>query len=124
MNSAVWVSDGIFIILMILISESSLRNVLSSGFSITPEELYNRISEFVASSHFVGWDQLNAAISGAKGLRELRWASPVELKTTVEKVFTEKFGAKEAAKPKSKVSGMGVCLTTVRVLWLISSTLV
>jgi glutaminyl-tRNA synthetase len=75
-----------------------------SGFSITAEELYHRISEFVASSSFVGWDSLNAAISGAKGLRELRWASPVELKTTVEKVFTDKFGAKEAAKPKSKVN--------------------
>ena len=94
-----------------------MRNVIS-GFSITPEELYNRISEFVASSAFAGWDQLNAAISGAKGLRELRWASPVELKTTVEKVFTEKFGAKEAAKPKSKVSvgGMGVALL---LFWLI-----
>ena len=75
-----------------------------SGFSITAEGLYNRISEFVASSSFVGWDNLNAAISGAKGLRELRWASPVELKTTVEKVFTDKFGAKEAVKPKSKVN--------------------
>jgi glutaminyl-tRNA synthetase len=42
-------------------------------------------------------------ISGVKGTPELRWANPLELKNTVEKVFAERFGAKEAAKAKGKV---------------------
>lgn len=33
---------------------------------------------------------------------ELRWASPLDIKNAVEKAFSDKFGAKEAAPPKGK----------------------
>ena len=37
-----------------------------------------------------------------KNSPELRWANPLEVKTAVEKVFLDKFGPKETAKPKAK----------------------
>lgn len=51
-----------------------------------------------------GWANLSSVLSGVKGTPELRWASPLEIKDAVENVFTEKFGVKETAKPKGKVS--------------------
>ncbi|KAI0772040.1 glutaminyl-tRNA synthetase [Trametes elegans] len=71
------------------------------GFSITPGELVSRVKDFVASGSFAGWNNLGAAISGLKST-DLRWANPLELKNAVESAFTEKFGAKEAAKTKGK----------------------
>ncbi|KAI0774072.1 glutaminyl-tRNA synthetase [Fomes fomentarius] len=71
------------------------------GFSITSEELLARVKEYVATSSYTGWNNLGAAIGGLKGT-DLRWANALELKSAVEKAFLEKFGAKEAAKPKSK----------------------
>lgn len=50
-----------------------------------------------------GWANLSSVLSGVKGTPELRWASPLELKNSVEKAFVEQFGAKEAVKPKAKV---------------------
>lgn len=49
------------------------------------------------------WTNLGAVIGAVKGLPDLRWASPLEMKNTVEKAFMDKFGAKETAKPKGKV---------------------
>ncbi|KAI0751547.1 glutaminyl-tRNA synthetase [Daedaleopsis nitida] len=71
------------------------------GFSITPEELLVRVKDYLASSAYTGWNNLGAAIGGLKGT-DLRWANALELKSAVEKAFVEKFGAKEAAKPKGK----------------------
>lgn len=61
------------------------------------------MKEYVASSALAGWNNLGQAIGGLKST-DLRWASPLELKNAVEAAFLEKFGAKEAAKPKGKVS--------------------
>ena len=73
------------------------------GFSVTAEELLARVKEYVSASTFTGWNNLGAAIGGLKST-ELRWANALELKKAVEQSFLEKFGPKEAAKPKGKVA--------------------
>ncbi|KAI0824720.1 glutaminyl-tRNA synthetase [Trametes gibbosa] len=71
------------------------------GFAVTAEELVNRVRDYIASSAHTGWNNLGVAIGGLKST-DLRWANPLELKNAVESAFTEKFGAKEAAKLKGK----------------------
>lgn len=77
-------------------------NSFLAGFSITPVELAAQVTDYVTSSAAAGWANLGAVIGSLKST-DLRWAHPLELKTAVETAFTEKFGAKEAAKPKGKV---------------------
>ncbi|KAJ7129481.1 tRNA synthetases class I, catalytic domain-containing protein [Mycena epipterygia] len=72
------------------------------GFSITPAELYEQIAKYTASAGVSGWASLGQVISSVKNIPELRWTNTLEVKNTVEKVFTDKFGVKEAAKPKGK----------------------
>lgn len=78
---------------------------ISLGFTITADGLSDAVSKYLSSSAdaILGWTNLGAAITGLKSLPDLRWASPLDLKNAVEKAFSEKFGAKEAAKPKAKV---------------------
>ena len=76
--------------------------ILDPGFSVTAEELLVRVKDYVSASTFTGWNNLGAAIGGLKST-ELRWANALELKKAVEQSFLEKFGPKEAAKPKGKV---------------------
>jgi glutaminyl-tRNA synthetase len=59
---------------------------------------------YIRENAVTGWPNLGSVISGVKGSPALRWANPLEVKNAVEKVFTETFGAKEAVKPKAKVS--------------------
>ena len=73
-----------------------------AGFSITPTELAAQVTEHVRSSAASGWTNLGATIGALKNT-DLRWANPLELKNAVEAAFAERFGAKEAAKPKGKV---------------------
>ncbi|KAJ7638989.1 tRNA synthetases class I, catalytic domain-containing protein [Roridomyces roridus] len=72
------------------------------GFSITAAELYDQIANYVTSAAVSGWSNLGQVINAARSIPELRWANTLEVKNTVEKVFLDKFGAKEAAKPKVK----------------------
>ncbi|THH31316.1 hypothetical protein EUX98_g2879 [Antrodiella citrinella] len=72
------------------------------GFTITPAEIAAHATAYITSSAASGWANLGAVISGLKGLPDLRWASPLDVKNAVETAFTQKFGAKEAAKPKGK----------------------
>ncbi|KAH9972938.1 glutamine-tRNA ligase [Lactifluus volemus] len=73
------------------------------GFNITPEALANAVSEYVNSPAVAGWTSMGTTITALKSTPELRWANPLELKNAVESALTDRFGAKEAAKPKSKV---------------------
>lgn len=66
--------------------------------------MYAQVSNYISSSAVTGWTNLSSVITGVKGTPELRWANPLELKNSVERVFTEKFGTKETAKPKGKVT--------------------
>ncbi|KAJ7683991.1 tRNA synthetases class I, catalytic domain-containing protein [Mycena rosella] len=72
------------------------------GFSITAAELYAQIAKYTTSAGIAGWASLGQVISGVKNIPEFRWANTLEVKNTVEKVFNDTFGAKEAAKPKGK----------------------
>ena len=47
---------------------------------------------------------MGAAITALKNTPTLRWVNPLELKNAVESALTDRFGAKEAARPKGKVS--------------------
>jgi hypothetical protein len=79
----------------------------SEGFTITPEQVYEHAKSSMSAAS--SWASLGAVISAAKSLPELRWASPLEVKNAVEKVFTETFGPKGTTSkaPKIKVS---ICL--------------
>ncbi|KAF9464374.1 tRNA synthetases class I, catalytic domain-containing protein [Collybia nuda] len=74
------------------------------GFSITVEELGNKVISYITANGVAGWSSLGAVISALKNMPELRWANPLEVKNAVEKVFIETFGAKETAKSKGKES--------------------
>jgi len=43
-------------------------------------------------------------IGGLKNTPDLRWASPLELKNTVEKAFVDTFGSKDEALAKLKAA--------------------
>ena len=73
------------------------------GFSITPAELASQVAAFITSSAASGWSNLGVVIGGLKNSPELRWANPLEVKNAVEAAFTERFGEKTTAQPKSKV---------------------
>jgi len=74
-----------------------------TGFSITPEALSYAVSEYVNSSAVTGWANMGAAITALRNTPALRWANPLEIKNAVEAALAARFGAKEVAKPKSKV---------------------
>lgn len=74
---------------------------------ITPEQVYQSVAdylEFNSSDPLAGWTNLSSVLSGVKNTPALRWANTLDVKTAVERVFVEKYGPKEAAKPKAKVS--------------------
>jgi hypothetical protein len=80
--------------------ESLIQEYL--GVNLSNEEI-----EALVESHFNdqspdSWAAIMGFISSAKGTPGLRWASPLEVKLAVEKLFTAKFGAKEAGGAKSK----------------------
>ena len=72
------------------------------GFSITPEELYARATSYISANAVSGWSSLSSVIGGLKNAPDLRWASPLELKNTVEKAFVDTFGSKDEALAKLK----------------------
>lgn len=64
------------------------------------------------------WANLSAAMASLKLVEDLRWASPLEIKKSLESAFTETFGSKEeynkanaaaskASKAQSKASSSG-----------------
>ena len=81
----------------------SLPTFFTSGFNITAEELYARVTEHMGTASVAGWASLGTVIRALKSTPDLRWANPLELKNTVERAFTDMFGTKESAKPKTKV---------------------
>ncbi|KAF8525313.1 glutaminyl-tRNA synthetase [Gautieria morchelliformis] len=74
------------------------------GVDVTPEQVYSSVSDYVESnsSDVAGWIHLTSVLSGVKNTPALRWASTLDVKTSVERVFTERYGPKEAAKPKAR----------------------
>ena len=80
------------------------RHYLCLDFSIAPKELHAIVEAYVASNDVAGWPSLGPVVSALKNSPELRWANPLDVKNAVDKAFTAKFGPKESAKSKAKVS--------------------
>jgi hypothetical protein len=80
-----------------------MRVISCAGFIITQEALTNAVSKYINSSAVMGWTNMGTAITALKNTAELRWVNPLELKNAVESALTNRFGAKETAKPKGKV---------------------
>lgn len=73
------------------------------GINLSAEQILTGVKEYFEVQAVEGWAGLMTFINAAKATPGLRWAAPLEVKTSAEKVFTEKFGAKEtAASSKSK----------------------
>ena len=66
--------------------------------------MYALVEAHVASNDIVGWTGLGPVVSALKNSPELRWAAPLDVKNAVDKAFIAKFGPKESAKSKTKVS--------------------
>ncbi|KAF9534720.1 tRNA synthetases class I, catalytic domain-containing protein [Crepidotus variabilis] len=73
------------------------------GFTIAPERINTVVEDYITSNNISGWASLGPTINSLKSTQELRWASPLEVKNATDKVFLDKFGPKETAKPKGKV---------------------
>ena len=68
----------------------------------------------VASNEIAGWTGLGPVVSALKNSPELRWAAPLDVKNAVDKSFIAKFGPKESAKLKTKVSRYSSALVNRR----------
>jgi len=77
---------------------------VGTGFSISAQELKSMIENYITSNNVSGWLSLGPVISALKGTPELKWANPLDVKNATDKAFLAKFGPKEAAKAKGKVS--------------------
>ena len=66
--------------------------------------MYALVEAHVASDDVAGWTNLGPVVSALKNSSELRWAAPLDVKNAVDKAFNAKFGPKESAKSKTKVS--------------------
>ncbi len=64
---------------------------------------YSFATKYLETNPVDGWASLSTVINILKKSPELNGVKPLDVKNAVEKVFTEKFGPKEAAKPKVKV---------------------
>ena len=62
------------------------------------------VESYISSNNVTGWASLGPVVSALKGTPELKWANALDVKNATDKAFFAKFGAKESAKSKGKVS--------------------
>ncbi|KAF8592448.1 glutamine-tRNA ligase [Ramaria rubella] len=77
------------------------------GIVVTSEQVYQHVVDYITAdlpSAASGWTNLSFVLSGVKDIPALRWASSLDVKTSVERVFTERFGPKISVKAKPKES--------------------
>ncbi|KAG8883463.1 hypothetical protein FRB97_006591 [Tulasnella sp. 331] len=85
------------------IDEASFNETCGVGVNLSIEEVSTRVKTYFDGQNVDSWAGLMTFINSAKATPELRWASPLEVKTATERLFTEKFGPKETGgKPKAK----------------------
>ncbi|KAF4620052.1 hypothetical protein D9613_005245 [Agrocybe pediades] len=84
------------------IDDADFKKECGVGFSISPEDLYAQVVSYATENAIAGWASLGSVVGSLKGTPALRWANPLEVKKTVDQVFLDKFGPKEASKPKAK----------------------
>ncbi|KDQ20591.1 hypothetical protein BOTBODRAFT_40718 [Botryobasidium botryosum FD-172 SS1] len=86
------------------INDSEFNSECGVGVNLSPEEVYALVSDYVSSASVEGWSALSSVLGNIKSTNPLRWASTLEIKNSVERVFNETWGPKEASKPKAKES--------------------
>ena len=69
----------------------------------SPDVLRSYATVYLETNPVDGWASLATVINVLKKAPELNGAKPLDIKNTVEQIFAEKFGPKEAAKQKIKV---------------------
>ncbi|KAI6130361.1 glutaminyl-tRNA synthetase [Pisolithus croceorrhizus] len=84
------------------VDENDFNTTCGVGFAITAVQLEDHVKRYMDANNASNWSHLGAVIGGVKNVPALRWANPLDIKNAVERVFTEKFGPKEGAKPKPK----------------------
>ena len=82
-----------------------------SGVSVSPDEVRRIVLDFIterqAELAILSWSGIGKTVGNVKSIPSLRWASPMDIKSSVEEVYLSVFGPKEdkaAVKAKVKVS--------------------
>ncbi|KAI0031675.1 glutaminyl-tRNA synthetase [Vararia minispora EC-137] len=79
------------------VDENDFNKSCGVGFSISQQELHSVVTRYIQENTIVGWANLNQVIGELKAT-DLRWANALEVKNSVERVFTESFGPKQSGK--------------------------
>ncbi|GAC95741.1 glutamyl-tRNA synthetase [Pseudozyma hubeiensis SY62] len=77
------------------------------GVVVTPEQSRKAVDEYIASHRseldpVEGWPKLGSILAGVKATPEMRWASAVDLKNSVDAALLATYGPKKAPPPKEK----------------------
>ncbi|GAA5929158.1 glutamine--tRNA ligase [Sporobolomyces koalae] len=88
------------------VDEPAFDQACGVGFTITASELLTRVETYIsnnlASIATASWSGIGKTLGQMKSDDGLRWVFPLELKETVERVYTDKFGSKEEHQKKEK----------------------
>lgn len=84
------------------VDENDFSTTCGVGFAVTAAQLEEHVKQYMDANNTSTWSHLGVVIGGVKNIPALRWANPLDIKNAVERVFIEKFGPKEGAKPKPK----------------------
>ncbi|GAA5987908.1 hypothetical protein JCM10908_007267 [Rhodotorula pacifica] len=89
------------------VDDKAFDEACGVGFSITPDELDARVRAYLdspanADQVKTGWTGISRVTGTMRQSDSLRWVAPLELKSAVEKAYTERFGTKEEATKKAK----------------------
>ncbi|KAJ1024666.1 hypothetical protein NDA13_004593 [Ustilago tritici] len=77
------------------------------GVVVTPEQCRKAVQDYVASHRSEldpvdGWPKLGSILAGLKATPQMRWASAVDVKNSVDAVLLAIYGPKKAPPPKEK----------------------
>ncbi|KAG0663871.1 hypothetical protein C6P46_002097 [Rhodotorula mucilaginosa] len=89
------------------VDDKAFDDACGVGFSTTPEELDARVRAYLdsptnADQVNAGWSAISRVTGTMRQSDSLRWVAPLDLKSAVEKAYTERFGTKEEATKKAK----------------------
>ncbi|WVO16439.1 glutamine-tRNA ligase [Cryptococcus depauperatus] len=88
-------------------NEAAFDKECGVGINITPDQLPNLLKSYISSlsSQPESWTNLGPIMGGIKSsTSDLRWANVQDVKTSLEKIFTDLFGTREAAQAVAKAT--------------------
>ncbi|WVN88093.1 glutamine-tRNA ligase [Cryptococcus depauperatus CBS 7841] len=88
-------------------NEAAFDKECGVGINITPDQLPNLLKSYISSlsSQPESWTNLGPIMGGIKSsTSDLRWANVQDVKTSLEKIFTDLFGTREAALAAAKAT--------------------